>query len=189
MLRWFGRPSQRPILPGRCSPCPSFKRNPQPTLRGLAAKPKNKGLLISALVPGSYPSSCRSTKQRYRLSANGQAAPLELASALSPSIANAGQSVTLTVVASGGAGAITRSATLDDQALTLDAAGTATFAAPPAGVHRVRISASAGTQTQVNELIRARRQRRRRPASQDHRPRGRQRGHRPRGPSARTCTT
>jgi RHS repeat-associated protein len=81
--------------------------------------------------------------QSFSINVGSAATPLQLAATLVPSIANPGETVTLTVLASGGnGGAITLSATLDGAPLALTA-GVATFAAPAAGVHRVNVTASA----------------------------------------------
>ncbi len=120
---------------------------PVPT--GLAISPA--GLISwSAATPGSYALVVRvddgvaSAEQRYTLTVGSEPAPLELQVALLPSIANAGEVVTLTVLASGGnGGAITKSASLNGNPLTLSPEGVATFAAPAAGVHRVQAQASA----------------------------------------------
>lgn len=83
-----------------------------------------------------------SATQSFNITVSSAPAPLQLAASLSPAVANAGQSVTLTVLVSGGnGGAVTRSATLDGAALTLDAAGVATFIAPAAGTHTIDVRA------------------------------------------------
>lgn len=65
---------------------------------------------------------------------------LQVATSLTPAIANAGETVTLSVLVTGGnGGAVTRSATLDGAPLTLNASGVATFPAPASGVHRVNV--------------------------------------------------
>jgi YD repeat-containing protein len=120
---------------------------PVPT--GLAINPA--GLISwSNATPGSYALIVRvddgvaSTEQRYTLTVGTEPAPLELQVALLPSIANAGDVVTLTVLASGGnGGTITKTASLNGSPLVLNPQGVASFAAPAAGVHRVQARATA----------------------------------------------
>ncbi len=98
---------------------------------------------------GSQPVTVRVTDaaglfatQSYSITVGSQPTALELSAAINPAIANAGQSVTLTTLVSGGnGGAVTLSATLDGTPLVLTA-GSATFAAPAAGVHTVRVTAT-----------------------------------------------
>ncbi|HET7792710.1 MAG TPA: PKD domain-containing protein [Rhizobacter sp.] len=79
-----------------------------------------------------------SASQSFTVTVSGAATPLQLAATLTPAIANAGETVTLTVLVSGGnGGAVTRTATLDGVPLVLNGAGVASFAAPATGVHRV----------------------------------------------------
>ena len=91
-------------------------------------------------------------EQRYTLSVDALTAPPQLNVALSPSIVNAGEQVTLQVLATGAASA-TLSVTLNGQALAVDASGTARFVAPASGTHSVRVTVTSGGQTQVKELI------------------------------------
>ncbi|MGY4829032.1 PKD domain-containing protein [Sphaerotilaceae bacterium SBD11-9] len=80
--------------------------------------------------------------QSFSISVSAGATPLQLAATLTPAITNAGETVTLSVLVTGGnGGAITRTATLDGVSLPLNGAGVATFAAPTTGVHRVNVRA------------------------------------------------
>ena len=80
--------------------------------------------------------------QTFSITVSSGPTPLQLAASLSASVVNAGQGVTLTVLVSGGnGGAVTRTATLDGVALTLDAAGVATFTAPAVGTYRIDVRA------------------------------------------------
>jgi YD repeat-containing protein len=82
--------------------------------------------------------------QSFSINVSATATPLQLAASLAPAIANAAELVTLTTAVSGGnGGAITVSATLNGAPLALNAAGSATFAAPAAGTHIVRVTAQA----------------------------------------------
>jgi RHS repeat-associated protein len=83
-----------------------------------------------------------SATQSFTVSVSDAATPLQLAVTLTPTIANAGETVTLSVLVSGGnGGVVTRTATLDGTQLVLNASGVATFAAPDTGVHRVNVLA------------------------------------------------
>ena len=93
------------------------------------------------------------TEQRYTLSVGAAAAGLNLGVALSPTIANAGQTVTLLVSANSTAGAVMRSATLDGQPLALDAQGVAVFTAPPSGAHPIVVTANDGKSIVTREVI------------------------------------
>ena len=85
-----------------------------------------------------------SSTQTFTVTVGNVSTPLLLSATLNPAIANAGQTVTLTIAVSGGnGGAITRSATLDGTPLVVNGSGVATFAAPAAGVHRVVARAEA----------------------------------------------
>jgi RHS repeat-associated protein len=80
--------------------------------------------------------------QSFTVTVSDAATALQLAVTLTPTIANAGETVTLSVLVSGGNGGdITRTATLDGTQLVLNASGVATFAAPATGVHRVNVLA------------------------------------------------
>ncbi len=80
--------------------------------------------------------------QSFTVTVSDAATALQVAASLTPAIANAGETITLTVLVSGGnGGAVTRSATLDGTSLVLNGAGVATFAAPATGVHRVVVRA------------------------------------------------
>ena len=95
-------------------------------------------------------------QQSYVLSVSGPANGVQLNAMLDPSVADAGQTVTVTVIASAPAGSTTTavtSATLDGVTLTLDANGVAHFNAPASGVHRVVASAKAGTLVASQELL------------------------------------
>lgn len=84
-----------------------------------------------------------SADQSFTVAVSDKATALQLAATLTPSIANAGETVTLSTAVSGGnGGIIVRTATLDGEPLTLNASGAATFVAPGAGVHRVVVQAT-----------------------------------------------
>lgn len=98
--------------------------------------------------------------QSYTVTVSDVPTALQVAATLSPAIANAGETVTLTVLVSGGnGGTVTRTATLDGTPLTLNASGVASFIAPTAGVHRVNVTAQGSPVNgstpapQVRELI------------------------------------
>ena len=98
--------------------------------------------------------------QSYTVTVSDVPTALQVAATLSPAIANAGETVTLTVLVTGGnGGTVTRIATLDGAPLTLNASGVATFIAPTAGVHRVNVTAQgapvngSAPAPQVRELI------------------------------------
>jgi RHS repeat-associated protein len=81
--------------------------------------------------------------QSFTITVGAAPTPLQLAATLVPEIANAGETVTLTALVSGGnGGAVTRTATLNGVPLALNASGVATFAAPAAGVHIVSVTAT-----------------------------------------------
>lgn len=90
-------------------------------------------------------------QQDYTLVVTAAASGLNLSIALSPSIADAGQSVTLSIAASTSSGGSAQvRATLDGRALTLSSQGgtsLVTFAAPAAGAHPVVVTASDGSST------------------------------------------
>jgi RHS repeat-associated protein len=84
----------------------------------------------------------------------GAAGNLTVGLALTPSLANPGQTVTLSVtVASSQSGAITRTATLNGAPLALNAQGTAVFAAPAAGAHPIVVTASDGRTSVTREAV------------------------------------
>ncbi|HEY8356717.1 MAG TPA: hypothetical protein VIL30_04570, partial [Ramlibacter sp.] len=83
----------------------------------------------------------------------GAAGALKIDLALTPSIANPGQAVTLTVLASSTAGSVTRSATLNGAPLVLNAQGVATFTAPAAGAHPVVVTVTDGVTTTSRETV------------------------------------
>jgi RHS repeat-associated protein len=93
------------------------------------------------------------TEQSYKLTVGSTPTNLQIDAALSPSIATAGQSVSLTVNAASSAGAVSRSATLDGAPLVLSGQGIATFTAPAAGTHVVLVTASDGQTSTTRELL------------------------------------
>lgn len=93
------------------------------------------------------------TQQNYTLAVGSTAPALQVNAALSPSIADAGQTVTLSVNAASSAGSVTRSATLDGAPLELNAQGVAVFSAPAAGTHRILVTASDAHNTTTREII------------------------------------
>jgi RHS repeat-associated protein len=92
-------------------------------------------------------------EQRYNLVVSAASAGLNVGLALNPSIASPGQTVTLSVVATSGAGSVTRSATLAGAPLTLSAQGDTVFAAPVAGAHAIVVTATDGKSTMTREVI------------------------------------
>lgn len=91
-------------------------------------------------------------EQRYALQV-GTAAALSVQASLSPTIATAGQTVTLTVVTQPAGAGVTRSATLNGAPLTLSAQGIAVFQAPAAGAHPIVVTASNGTSSATREIV------------------------------------
>ena len=84
-----------------------------------------------------------SATQSFTVVVGAQPTPLQLSAGLNPGIANAGQTVTLTVAVSGGnGGAVTTTATLNGSIPLPLVGGTASFTAPAAGVHTVRVVAT-----------------------------------------------
>ncbi len=116
---------------------------------------------------GSQPVTVRVTDagglfatQSYSISVTAAPTAIDLSAALNPAIANAGQTVTLSVLVSGGnGGAITTTAVLDGTTPLTLSGGSATFAAPAAGVHKVLVTATGSAvngqtpATQTRELI------------------------------------
>ncbi|MBI5278680.1 MAG: hypothetical protein HY854_19775 [Burkholderiales bacterium] len=109
-------------------------------------------------VAGEYPVTVRVSDGKavaeqswqLRVSAPG---PLSLQLALSPGIANSGETVTLVAAASSANGVITRSASIAGVPLALDPQGVATFAAPAAGAHPIVVTASDGRSSVTREVI------------------------------------
>jgi RHS repeat-associated protein len=82
------------------------------------------------------------TDQTYTLEVGTAPVPLTVSVAVSPAIAKAGASVAITVAGSGGSGQVTRSLTVDGQAVALDAAGRALITAASSGAHPVVATAT-----------------------------------------------
>ena len=92
-------------------------------------------------------------QQSYTLTVSTAAAGLNVGLALNPSIANPGQTVTLSVTATSNLGTVTRTATIDGAPLALDAQGVAIFPAPSAGAHPIVVTASDGKSVVTREAI------------------------------------
>lgn len=91
-------------------------------------------------------------EQRYMVSASSEALPLEINLAVSPAIVNVGGNVTVTMLTSGGTGAVTTALSIDGQPKTLNAAGQTTVTGSTMGVHHIVATASdsKGTTTKTS---------------------------------------
>jgi RHS repeat-associated protein len=99
-------------------------------------------------VPGSYPVVLRAddgrayAEQRYTLTVNGSLSSLELTVNVTPAVANAGETVRISVTTAGTSGPVALQATLDGTPLAFDVTGRTSFAAPASGTHRLVVTAT-----------------------------------------------
>jgi hypothetical protein len=92
------------------------------------------------------------TDQHYVLDVSAGAGPLIIDVAVNPPVADAGQSVQVTLSAAGGTGALTTSLTIDGQSVTLNG-NVAAIIAAPSGVHRIVASVTDGKSSASTETV------------------------------------